>query len=86
MRRFSSTFLTILMLNAISRFDLPFAGEVKLEVFDFSGRNVGAHRIFASEPGTHTISFDGSNLASGIYFYRLTAGDFTGSGKMVLIQ
>ena len=37
-------------------------------------------------PGTHHITFDGSGLCSGIYIYRLTAGDFTGSGKMILMK
>ena len=37
-------------------------------------------------PGTHQISFDGSGLTSGIYIYRLSAGDSFASGKMVLIK
>ena len=37
-------------------------------------------------PGTHQITFDGSNLPSGIYVYRLQAGDLTASGKMILMK
>ncbi|TKJ42556.1 hypothetical protein CEE37_02380 [candidate division LCP-89 bacterium B3_LCP] len=37
-------------------------------------------------PGIHQISFDGSGLVSGIYIYRLTAGDFSTRGKMVLLK
>ncbi|MFH1735277.1 MAG: T9SS type A sorting domain-containing protein, partial [bacterium] len=37
-------------------------------------------------PGTHTIQFDGSNLASGIYFVRLQAGDYSAMQKLVLLK
>ncbi len=80
-------------------FDLPVASQVKLDVFDISGRNVGAHGGVPSQgvgfgesdlqwysPGTNRITFDGSGLSSGIYIYRLTAGEFTGVGKMVLMK
>ncbi|TKJ42561.1 hypothetical protein CEE37_02410 [candidate division LCP-89 bacterium B3_LCP] len=82
-------------------FTLPEAGMVRLEVFDISGRNVGATlcgrpglgshggrplREDWMNAGRHLISFDGSGLASGIYIYRLTAGEFTASGKMVLMK
>jgi len=72
-------------------FQLREAGFVKLEVFDINGRNVGARlpRPYTGRrypAGTHQITFDGSGLPSGIYVYRLTAGDFTASGKMVLMK
>jgi len=69
-------------------FDLPVASQVKLDVFDINGRIVGAHSRAPLQysPGTHSISFDGSNQTSGIYLYRLTAGEFTASGKMVLMK
>jgi len=75
----------------IIRFQLPVAGFIRLDIFDINGRNVGAVR----EPplqghwysaGTHQITFDGSNLSSGIYIYRLQAGDLTASGKMILMK
>ncbi|TKJ39961.1 hypothetical protein CEE37_09500 [candidate division LCP-89 bacterium B3_LCP] len=75
--------------TTVISFSLPVASLVKLDVFDINGRNVGfresdlrGHYL----PGTHQITFDGSDLASGIYIYRLTAGDFTASGKMVLMK
>ncbi len=73
--------------TAIS-FDLSVASRVRFEVFDISGSRVGVGlaptRKF--EPGTHEITFNGSNLASGIYFYRIKAGDFSATGKMVLMK
>jgi len=81
------------------RFDLPVAAQVRLDVFDINGRNVGARRASPSgrhktDPyadvwltaGVHEVSFDGSGLASGIYFYRIEAGEFSSCRKMVLLK
>jgi hypothetical protein len=70
------------------RFDLPIASQVTLNVFDINGRriNVGVQHAAPFNSGRHHITFDGSALASGIYIYRLTAGEFTASGKMVLMK
>jgi hypothetical protein len=38
------------------------------------------------DPGVHEVTFDASNLASGIYFYRIKAGGYTAVNKMVLIR
>ena len=38
------------------------------------------------EAGQHDVSFDGSNLPSGIYLYRIEAGQYSASGKMVLLK
>jgi len=76
-------------------FALPEAARVRLDVFDINGRNVGVapcgypegeHRGSLLQPGTHAITFDGSHLSSGIYIYRLQAGDYRASGKMALIK
>jgi hypothetical protein len=67
-------------------FHLPIASEVTLHFFDTSGRKVGARFITPYPPGAHAIPFDGTNLPSGIYIYRLTAGDFQASGKLVLMK
>ncbi|TKJ40619.1 hypothetical protein CEE37_06545 [candidate division LCP-89 bacterium B3_LCP] len=84
--------------TTVISFSLPVASLVKLEVFDINGRNVGAslcacpgsHRGLPLQswhpPGTHQITFNGSDLSSGIYIYRLTAGEFTASGKMLLLK
>ncbi|MBU0518372.1 T9SS type A sorting domain-containing protein, partial [bacterium] len=81
------------------RFDLPVASVVKLDIFDITGRNVvgakhaspwsGSGTTPTTEfylPGSHAITFDGSGLASGIYFYRMEAGEFISTGKMVLLK
>jgi len=68
------------------RFALPEVSRVKLEVFDASGCLVATLVNGWRAAGSHDATFDGSNLASGIYVYRLTADSFSASGKMVLMK
>lgn len=67
-------------------FSMKEAGLASLEVFDMQGRSVAllADQVFNS--GTHTISFDGSNLSSGAYYYRLKASGQVFTRKMMLIK
>jgi hypothetical protein len=72
-------------------FDLPARARVRLSVYDVAGREV---RVLADEildAGTKRFVWDGRNargeeVSSGVYFYRLTAGDRTATKKMVLIR
>lgn len=61
-------------------------GKVSLVLFDVSGKEIA--KIFEQEfsPGNYSVDFDGSALASGVYFYSLKAGTFTISKKMVLVK
>ncbi len=78
------------------RFDLPEASRVKLELFDIAGRLVGAQRVYPSgaapiitgwrDAGHHEVTFDASGLPSGLYIYRLEAGEYRDSGKMILLK
>ncbi len=67
-------------------FSMPKAGNVELKVYDMIGREVALITAGSYFAGTHTVLFDASSLASGVYFYKLTSGDFTDSKKMVLIK
>ena len=67
-------------------FDIPRQSFVKLKVYDILGREVSTLINSEYPPGTHSFDFNGSNLASGVYFYRLEAGDFVQIKKMVLIK
>jgi hypothetical protein len=65
---------------------LPHTAQVKLSVFDVGGRLVSTLVEGSQSAGQHQVTFNGSNLSSGLYFYTLSAGDFTAAGKMLLLK
>ena len=67
-------------------YELPNSSEVRLSVFDMLGREVSVLVNERNEAGVHDVKFDGSNVASGVYVYRLTVGDFVQSKKLVLLK
>ncbi len=68
------------------RFALPKAGVVKLVVYDILGRLVSTPVNEFKQAGNYTINFNAANLASGVYFYRITANDFVETKKMLLVK
>jgi hypothetical protein len=59
---------------------------VTLKVYDILGREVAVLVNERKAPGSYEVKFDGSNLASGVYLYRLTAGQYVECRKMVLMK
>ncbi|MCZ7613074.1 MAG: T9SS type A sorting domain-containing protein [Ignavibacteriaceae bacterium] len=59
---------------------------VQLIVYDILGREIAVLVNEEKHPGNYEIEFDGSNLSSGIYLYRLTAGGFSATKKLVLLK
>lgn len=68
------------------KFSIPNAGVVKLVVYDIMGREVSTIVNQHLNAGQYTADFDAAGLASGIYFYTITAGDFTSTKKMMLVK
>ncbi len=68
------------------RFSLPKSQEVTLRVFDISGKEVALLISGKVTGGNNSIKFNAGNLPSGIYIYRLEAGNFIQSKKMILIK
>jgi hypothetical protein len=68
------------------RYQLPLTSRVRLTVFDLLGREIATLVEGVQNAGTYAAPFDGGGLASGVYVYRLTAGDFVASRKMVLAK
>lgn len=67
-------------------FALPTAQRVVLTVYDISGRAVATLVNGWRDAGYHEVTFNADALASGMYVYRIQAGDFTASGKMVMMK
>ncbi len=68
------------------RYDAGLAGFVNITVFDVLGRQVTTLVNEYQSPGTYQVNFDGSNLSSGIYMYRIESGNFADSRRMLLIK
>ena len=67
-------------------FALPKASIVELKVFDILGQEISTLIKEEKSTGIYKINFNGSNLPSGVYFYRLQAGDFVETKKMILLK
>ena len=70
---------------------LPFMSDVKLVIYNILGQEVFRLEQIAQQAGEHLVRWNGRNmkgseLSSGIYFYRLQAGDFIQTKKMVLLK
>jgi len=72
--------------TTILTYQLPTASDVKLEVFDVLGKKVATLVNERQSAGTHNITFNASALSSGVYFYRLQAGTFSQTRKMLLVK
>ena len=68
------------------KFELPKSSRVRLSVYDILGREVSMLVNERKDAGVHEVKFDGSDLASGVYFYRLQAGDYVGTKKLLLMK
>jgi hypothetical protein len=66
------------------KFTVANSGEVKIQVFDMMGCLVKTLVNELLKPGTYELSFDGSSLPNGIYFYRLSAAGFSETRRMIL--
>jgi hypothetical protein len=67
-------------------YDLVSGGNVELTVYNVTGEVVANLVNGHRDAGSYTVTFDAANLASGVYFYRLTAGDFKATHKMTLVK
>jgi photosystem II stability/assembly factor-like uncharacterized protein len=68
------------------KFDIPKASLVRLTVYDILGRQVAELVNENLNAGVYEYSWSGAELSSGIYFYKLQAGDFVETRRMVLIK
>jgi photosystem II stability/assembly factor-like uncharacterized protein len=67
-------------------FELPEAGEVILRIFNLLGEEVEILLLASLPSGSHSVKWDASNLASGLYLYQLEIGDNIETRKMILMK
>jgi predicted GH43/DUF377 family glycosyl hydrolase len=72
--------------NSEIRYQISEFRYVKLAVYDLLGREVAVLVNERKAPGSYEVRFDGSNLASGVYFYRMQAGDFVQTKRLILLK
>ena len=68
------------------KFYVPKTGYVNLQVFNLLGKLVATLVSHNTPAGEHTVKFNGSNLASGVYFYKLETAEFLMTKKLMLIK
>jgi hypothetical protein len=68
------------------RFNLPEASVVKLTIFNILGQKIRTLVNELRESGVNSINFDASDLNSGIYIYKIEAGNFVQTRKMTLLK
>ena len=67
-------------------YELPRSAVVRLSVYDMLGREVSVLVDERIDAGVHEVKFDASGLSSGVYFYRLQAGTFVETRKLLLLR
>jgi hypothetical protein len=68
------------------KFDLPVTGTLKLEIFNTLGELVATLINGNIEAGSYFVKWDAVDYSSGIYFYRVTTGNYTSIQKMILLK
>lgn len=68
------------------KYEVPSITNVKLEIFDVLGKSIRTLVNQEKPAGRYELLFDGSSLSSGLYYYRIIAGDFVQTKKMMLIK
>ena len=81
--------ITVIKFQVVNGFPIKTLGndkKVVLKVFDGMGREIQTLVNESLKPGTYEVTFDGSDLNTGVYFYKLITGDYTNTKRMILIK
>ncbi|MCX8009721.1 MAG: T9SS type A sorting domain-containing protein, partial [Ignavibacteria bacterium] len=68
------------------KYQIPSDSYVNLEVFNVVGQKVATLVNTEKKAGYYEVTFDAKDLQSGVYFFKLTAGDFVSTKKMMLLK
>jgi hypothetical protein len=72
--------------NTIIKYQVDKYSLVEIKIFDILGREIKTLVNETLQPGSYEVTFDGSNLASGVYLYKLTTEGFSETKKMLMIK
>jgi len=72
--------------SSLISYQIPVSGLVSLKVYDLTGMEVKIIVNEFQDAGYHSVRFEGKDLSSGIYFYRINSGNFNKTMKMILIK
>lgn len=72
--------------KTIIKYEIGITNDVFLKVYDVLGNEIATLVNEKKDAGYYTVEFDGSNFASGFYYYKLTAGNFSDTKKMILLK
>ncbi len=72
--------------NTTIKFSLPKDAYVELKIYDITGREVATLVSDPYKAGTYIIDFNAGHLASGVYFYKIVAGEFSDVKKMIILK
>ncbi len=70
----------------VIEYEVPASGQATLAVYNLVGQRLATLVEKRQQPGYRSIIWDASDFSSGVYFYRLTAGDFTEARRMILVK
>jgi len=68
------------------KFQVPYSENVRIAIYDALGKEVEVLVNKQLTPGTYETDWDASKFSSGIYYYRMTAGKYTDTKKMILVK
>ena len=72
--------------STVIQYELPRTAHVRLEVYNLFGQKVATLVDSEQQAGHQSVTWDASQLSSGLYFYKLTAGDFSETKRMILVK
>ncbi len=72
--------------STVITYQLPISSQVTLKLYDILGREMATLVNEKQNAGSYSVTFDAGKLASGIYFYRLSAGTYVNVKKLVLVK
>jgi hypothetical protein len=72
--------------NTVISFGVPEAGHVTLKIYDLLGKEIATLVNTNVSAGVHNVTFDASDIPSGVYLYKLQAGSFSETKKMILMK